>query len=784
MIEKPIEVKVDLHVHSHKSDEPYSWFLRSAKAAECYTPVKRVYEFAMARGMNLVTITDHDTIDGFLELMEHYPENSFISEEVSARFPEDGCIVHTIALDITEEQHREIQRLRRNVYELIGYMDQSEIEYYWCHPLSMVNGRQNQVHVEKSLLMFKSLELRNGTRSYKQERELLSLIENVTPAKIEEWANKYPEVPLINTTGHYAFTGGSDDHGSLAIAKSYTTFMGQPNAASLKEALRARKTQPAGEFGSASVLAHNCYGVLGGFLESTGQLSMEPAEEGEESNTSISLLELLNSIKTNMEKQGGLMDLSSLTSIGHSDEYQDKMKIALLSAFVMEWRSSFDKLGTELGRGRLTDFADAIGELVRSTIMELPYIISHRHISRDDKRAKNYRTGITGESAATSPRIAILSDTVDDVNGVAVGLQRLIRESGQQGHCIKMIGTTSSTTIEEDGDIIRIPSVYDFQLDEYQGLNISIPHFTSLLEVLSKENIDIIQCSTPGPVGLAGLLAAKVMNLTVIGQYHTDFKAYALKLTGDPTVALMVDSAVAWFYKAMDRVLVPSEWTSNMVKEMGVAPDKVQQVARGIDLNLFKPARSSKDAYVRYGLNGEPKLLYVGRVSKEKNLHELVATFEKVREEHADARLVIVGDGPFTDELKSMFPADGVVFTGMVRGEELARLYASSDIFVFPSETETFGNVVVEAQAAGLPVVVSNRGAAQENVVQGVTGFVCDTRDAIQTSEYISELLRNNELRTQMGKAATDFANQYSMEVAANKTMATYREIFDTLRCA
>jgi glycosyltransferase involved in cell wall biosynthesis len=283
---------------------------------------------------------------------------------------------------------------------------------------------------------------------------------------------------------------------------------------------------------------------------------------------------------------------------------------------------------------------------------------------------------------------------------------------------------------------------------------------------------------------MAGLLAAKLMNLTVIGQYHTDFKAYALKLTGDPTVALMVDGAVGWFYKAMDRVLVPSEWTATMVKEMGVAPEKVQQVARGIDLNLFKPERGSKDAYVRYGLNGEPKLLYVGRVSKEKNLHELVDTFEKVREAHTDARLVIVGDGPFTDELKAMFPSDGVVFTGMVRGEELARLYASSDIFVFPSETETFGNVVVEAQAAGLPVVVSNRGAAKENVVQGVTGFVCDTRDAIQTSEYISKLLGNHELRTKMGKAATDFANQYSMEVAANKTMETYREIFDTIRCA
>ena len=165
----------------------------------------------------------------------------------------------------------------------------------------------------------------------------------------------------------------------------------------------------------------------------------------------------------------------------------------------------------------------------------------------------------------------------------------------------------------------------------------------------------------------------------------------------------MVDSAVAWFYKAMDRVLVPSEWTSNMVKEMGVAPDKVQQVARGIDLNLFKPAEALKTPMSDTVSTASQSFLYVGRVSKEKNLHELVATFEKVREEHADARLVIVGDGPFTDELKSMFPADGVVFTGMVRGEELARLYASSDIFVFPSETETFGNVVVEAQAAGLP---------------------------------------------------------------------------------
>ncbi len=112
------EVRIDLHVHSRFSDRPYSWFLRSAQSAECYTTPAAVYATAKARGMNLVTLCDHDTIDGALELRALH-DDIFISEEVSARFPEDGCIVHTIALDISETQHSEIQRLRSNIYDLV-----------------------------------------------------------------------------------------------------------------------------------------------------------------------------------------------------------------------------------------------------------------------------------------------------------------------------------------------------------------------------------------------------------------------------------------------------------------------------------------------------------------------------------------------------------------------------------------------------------------------------------------------------------------------------------------
>ena len=119
--------KVDLHVHSSHSDRPYSWFLRSTGAAECYTAVDQAYAIARRRGMDLVTLADHDVIDGALALCERHPGDTFVSVEVSARFPEDGCIVHVICVDVTEAQHRELQRLRYNVYELVDYIRAQDI---------------------------------------------------------------------------------------------------------------------------------------------------------------------------------------------------------------------------------------------------------------------------------------------------------------------------------------------------------------------------------------------------------------------------------------------------------------------------------------------------------------------------------------------------------------------------------------------------------------------------------------------------------------------------------
>jgi glycosyltransferase involved in cell wall biosynthesis/predicted metal-dependent phosphoesterase TrpH len=777
-----IEVRVDLHVHSSYSDKPYSWFLRSGHSAECYTLPKTVYETATRRGMNLVTITDHDTIDGALELRSLY-DNTFISEEVSARFPEDGCVVHTIALDITEAQHAELQRLRSNVYELTQYMSQEGIPYFWCHPLSDVNHRLTKSHIERCFLMFRALELRNGTRDQIQEERLAGLVAHLTPKMMARWAEQYPSTPPINLEGRYAFTGGSDDHGGIAIARAYTAFHGQPTGASLAAAVRAAVTAPSGENGDGTTLAHNCYGVTAGYFRS--QLGARRGEDGK-SEASPSLIKALGRRKTLFEQSGGRIDLEEIKAHGHTQEYQNLLLGFAEPALVKGWREVLNNTFGAMAQGRVAEVADGVAEMIKATMLELPYILSYRFHTRDRRKAHGFYESFglrASENQYGDMRVAIMTDTVDEINGVALGLRRLHAEARRAGLALDLVGVHGGDRLTEDEHgIVRLPSVFEHSLPEYPQLPFHIPHLPSLLRYLAERHIDLVQCSTPGPAGFAGMVAARLLGIPVIGQFHTDVPEYALRLTGDPTVANMTRTIVGWFYRAMDRTLVPSEWVANLMRDMGVPAERIRRVPRGIDLDLFYHARRDEHAFDEYGLNGEPKVLYVGRVSKEKGLMHLAAGFRALSREMPGARLVVIGDGPYTEELASQVPSDKVVFTGPVTGEKLARLYASSDVFAFPSETETFGNVVVEAQATGLPVVVADRGAARENMREGVTGLVVDPRDPEAWCRTLKQLLEDGDLRQQMGSAAQAFAQRYRMDEAARGTFEEYGRILDELR--
>jgi glycosyltransferase involved in cell wall biosynthesis len=774
-------VKVDLHVHSEFSDRPYSWFLRSAKAAECYTAVERVYEIATQRGMDLVTISDHDTIDGARELCSRYPDNTFVSVEVSARFPEDGCVVHTIAVDIDEAQHAEMQRLRRNVYELVEYMDQQAIAYFWCHPLSQVNGRLTRQHLERCFLMFRALELRNGTRDIAHEQRLLDVVARITPARLAEWADRNPRVPVVNRDGRYAYVGGSDDHGSLAIARAYTELRGPATGAGVTAALRAAATVPGGESGTSSTLAHNCYGVVAGFFKASGQLGATAAKaaghrhDHEHQQVSDSLIKSLFEQRVRLGKAGTSFD--GLWTEGHTNAFQERVREAAEGVLVETWRDAVGKIAGAVSGGRVAEAADGLPALVKSLFLELPYLLANRYHVRDRSGAHRFADELGAGGGKKNPRVAIVTDTLDSVDGVAIGLRRLVGEARAAGRELLLIGPGEGTLVTSEDGVVRIPGVYAHRLAEYPQYAWTIPHLPALLRVLCEREVDLIQCSTPGPMGVAAMIAGRITGIPVIGQYHTDVPEYALRLTGDPTAASMVHGLVGLFYRSLDHVLVPSDHVRDIVMGMGVDGARISKVPRGIDLSLFRPERRNAHAFDRWGLNGQPKVLYVGRISREKGLDHLLDGFRQVCADVPEAQLVLVGDGPLRGELEAAAPADRTVFTGVVRGEDLATLFASADVFVFPSETETFGNVVVEAQAAGLPVVVTDRGAARELVVDGVTGFVADARQPVRFGDRMSRLLRDPELRARMGRAAVEHARRFDQARAMDGTFAEYERV-------
>jgi glycosyltransferase involved in cell wall biosynthesis len=230
---------------------------------------------------------------------------------------------------------------------------------------------------------------------------------------------------------------------------------------------------------------------------------------------------------------------------------------------------------------------------------------------------------------------------------------------------------------------------------------------------------------------------------------------------------------VIWYYDQMDTVMVPSKSTGDELVERGLKPERVKVFPRGVDTELFNPAK-------RNGFFGKPvseapvRLLYVGRVSREKNLEQLARAFKVLSANEKNIELVIVGDGPYMEEMKKDLNGRPARFAGYLQGEDLASAFASCDIFVFPSTTDTFGNVVLEAQASGLPVIVSDKGGPRENLDHGVTGLIFHADDDEGLIEAMRRISTDPGLRKSMGKEARLYAERRSNEKAYELTWEMY----------
>jgi glycosyltransferase involved in cell wall biosynthesis len=359
------------------------------------------------------------------------------------------------------------------------------------------------------------------------------------------------------------------------------------------------------------------------------------------------------------------------------------------------------------------------------------------------------------------PRVGLFCDAPNHISGVATTLKQWTKEANQRDLSLHVLHAGSEPFLR---DAVCFPPVGTLELDAYDGLSLHVPRVSDVLAFARQEAFDVVHVSTPGPMGLLGLRVARDLRVPVCGTYHTDFPRYAVKLTGDGYMEEVTWEFMRWFYGQLHMVAAPSQATANDLAEHGLDPNRLMVVGRGVNCEQFSPRHRSEALRCSWGADKPVKLLYVGRVSREKNLPCLVEAFKQLCAVRSDTALVGVGDGPYLDEMKRELAGLPVVFTGFQQGAALAEIYASCDLFVFPSETDTLGVVVLEAQASRVPVVVAGQGGPRHCMQDGVTGVVLEEMAPDSLARTVAELVSEPESLRGMADAALAYAKTMTLE--------------------
>ena len=362
----------------------------------------------------------------------------------------------------------------------------------------------------------------------------------------------------------------------------------------------------------------------------------------------------------------------------------------------------------------------------------------------------------------------MVSDTFNEVNGVTKTIKTLASLANKNDTSITVL-TCSDKSLPTDFPLKNFKPVGIFKLPEYESLSISYPPFMEILAYLEEQKFDEVIISTPGPLGLCALGAAHLLGLNITGIYHTDFPKFLSDITEDERLGDSIWRFMKWFYSKTDKILVPTHYYKKILVDGGMDENIIDIMPRGIKRENFDPSFRSNKFWRKYNLEDQFTFLYVGRVSREKNIEFLLQTFPLLKKDGIQANLVIVGDGPLKADIEKKFICKNVVFTGYLHGKELSTAYASADCFVFPSMTDTFGNVILEAHASGLPAIVSNQGGPQEIVQSHESGLIVDMNNKNDLFSAMKLVINDPLLFKKIQKSACEKALSCQWEKALEK---------------
>ncbi len=844
--------KIDLHLHSYASNVTDYYTTNLLSIPESYSDPVETYWILKSKGMGLVTLTDHNSIDGILEILNKGLPDAFISCEFTATFPEDGCNVHITVLNMTETQFHEIERLRRNVYEMLSYVNaeiraealdptKNKIAYFVTHPLMSTQNRPygrmgalSLKHIEKLLLLCNCLEVQNGTRCKDLNDTTLQLVQSLNRKTIEKLANRYNIEPIGNTPWLKAIVGGSDDHSGINPGETFTTFPIEnpekgPQVHELIQAIRNRETTPCGAHGGPVNIAHAMVKIMY-HHQTKSPVSAKKSKSLDDSlylllrfafdQDSISLPEKIelkvraafhqwfsnSPLKTLQRQEHFEKVLSNLAlELILSPEFQERVKalsttdekiFAVVSHLLNRIFQHYVAKVTDLSSFNLmATIKDVIALVFSNIFVSMPYFIAYSNQSADQPILRDVRKAYRLKQ---KHKVVLVTDTFFEINGVSRTIRKMIRESIRRHidfTVVTCLGEEECSIYMKDPEIqdwvkekrLKIfKSVTNMAFPEYDDLQIRFLPLLEFMKFVQEERFTMMQISTPGTIGIAGLMTAKMIQIPTSATYHTCFPEYVESYTND--VAL---EAIAWkymilFYHSVDEVVVPSKFVAGLLHARGLLNRKLLILDRWVDHDHFHPQNRMEGFWREFGLEDETnkvKFIYIGRVAVEKDLYTLAHAYKKLLERQPAAHLIIVGDGPYLNKLKALLNEVPVTFTGFLSGNLLAKCCASADVKVFPSTTDTWGNAVLEAQASGLPVIVSSKGGPQELMEVKQTGLKFKAKDIDNLADVMEQLM-DDELRQTMAKNARQYIldNDVTQPFSAILDSEAYRKQLKQLK--
>lgn len=376
-----------------------------------------------------------------------------------------------------------------------------------------------------------------------------------------------------------------------------------------------------------------------------------------------------------------------------------------------------------------------------------------------------------GTGPHASCRVLLFTDTLGDVNGVS----RFIRDAAG---CALSVGrdltvlTSTRFELPQAPNIVNADPILAVQMPRYENLELVWPPARKMLRFAADFRPTAIHVSTPGPVGMVGRVAARRLRVPLLGTYHTDFPAYIERLFELEALTWLSRSTMSNFYRPFDVVFTRSQEYREAVQSLGVPPDRLETLRPGFRTDLFQPRFRDPSIWQRLTPGDAApdtlRFLSVGRVSVEKNLPFLARAWRQadaiLRSRSVAGSLIVVGDGPYRERMQAELAGTRTHFLGFKHGQELSTLYASSDLFLFPSTTDTLGQVVLEAQCSGVPVLVTDQGGPRSVIQDGVTGNVLTAESPKPWVDAIVALALDPHKRRAMGNAAQAHASTMTID--------------------